>query len=97
DHFGWRGAYLGLAAAPVLIALPVVGFFLRDTPQELGLQPDGIPTPDGVAGMALSQAIETRTFWQLCAIIFGVAACVNGAFSHMVPLLTDRGISGRSA
>jgi MFS family permease len=104
DHYGWRGAYLGLAAAPLLIAFPAVAVFLRDTPQEVGLEPDGVPAPSTpsaapppASGMTVSQAIRTRTFWQLCAIIFCVGACTNGAFAHMVPLLTDRGISGRSA
>ncbi len=104
DRFGWRGAYLGLAAAPLFIALPVVGLFIRGTPEEVGLRPDGEPIavasePPAAtrAGMTVSQAIRTRTFWQLCAIIFCVAACVNGAIFHMVPLLTDRGVSGRSA
>lgn len=103
DRFGWRGAYLGLAAAPLLIALPIVGLFLRDTPQEVGLEPDGMPRPRvstssaPQAGMTVSEAMRTRTFWQLCAIIFCVAACVNGAIAHLVPLLTDRGFSGQSA
>jgi MFS family permease len=104
DRAGWRGAYLGLASAALLIALPTVGLFLRDTPEEVGLLPDGVRTPrpsavpgEPATGMTVSEAFRTRTFWQLCAIFFCVGACVNGAIAHLVPLLTDRGISGSSA
>ena len=41
DQVGWRGAYLGLAAASLLIAAPVVGVFMRGTPEEVGLLSDG--------------------------------------------------------
>jgi predicted MFS family arabinose efflux permease len=104
DRSGWRSAYLGLAGAALLIALPAVGLFLRGTPQEVGLLPDGVAESSGsvsragpVAGMTVSEAIRTRTFWQLCVIFFCVAACVTGAISHLVPLLTDHGISGKTA
>ncbi len=104
DRSGWRAAYLGLAGAAFLIALPAVGLWLRGTPQEVGLLPDGVSAPDqrvthtdAVAGMTAREAIRTRTFWQLCIIFFCVAACVNGSIAHLVPLLTDHGVSGSTA
>jgi sugar phosphate permease len=104
DRAGWRVAYLGLAGTAFFIALPVVGFWLRGTPQEVGLLPDGVSTPDPrasaggvVAGMTAREAVGTRTFWQMCIIFFCVAACVNGSIAHLVPLLTDHGISGSTA
>ncbi len=103
DERGWRVAYQGLAAVTVLIAIPVVGFFLRSNPKEFGLTPDGEERPftpklaDPPPGMTLSEAIRTWTFWQLCVLFFAVAACVNGAIGHLAPMLTDRGLSGRSA
>ena len=105
DERGWRGAYQGLAAVTVLIAIPIVGFFLRSNPKEVGLTPDGdeletLPSKQQsqpVSGMTLAQALRTRTFWQLCILFFAVAACINGAIGHLAPLLTDRGFTGRSA
>jgi sugar phosphate permease len=104
DRGGVRSAYLGLAGTAFLIALPAIVFFLRGTPQEVGLQPDGVVAPSQstlatapAAGMTVSEAIRTHTFWQLCIIFFCVAACVNGAIAHLVPLLTDHGVSGRTA
>jgi sugar phosphate permease len=104
DRGGWRVAYLGLGGTGLLIALPAVGLWLRGTPQEVGLLPDGGPKPDQpaptagpVAGLTAREAIRTRTFWQLCIIFFCVAACVNGSIAHIVPLLTDHGVSGSTA
>ena len=101
DRAGWRGAYLGLAAISLTVALPVVAIFLRTRPEEVGLLQDGVKASSSrvapPVGMKLSEALRTRTFWQLCAIFFCVAACVNGAIAHLAPLLTDHGVSGRSA
>jgi len=103
EKVGWRGAYLGLAAATLFVALPV-GIFLRGTPQEVGLLPDGAEVvsaparrPEAPTGLTVGEALLTTTFWQLCGIFFCVAVCVNGAAFHLVPLLTDQGMSGRSA
>ena len=103
DVGSWRVAYAGLAFLS-LLAVPVVALVLRGRPEEVGLLPDGAdaslaPAPRRTTppGMTLRESLRTRTFWQLCAIFFCVAACVNGAVSHLAPLLTDSGVSGRSA
>jgi predicted MFS family arabinose efflux permease len=103
DRGGWRMAYLGLAAGSFLIGAPFVAIFLRATPQEVGLLPDGDDlrtTPPRMAtlsGLTVSEAIRTRTFWLLCVIFCCVGASVNGAAAHLTPLLTDRGASSQSA
>ena len=104
DKLGWRLAYLGLAALPLLIALPVVAMFLIGRPQDVGLLPDGAEPEEAVEritaaaqGMTLPEAMRTPTFWLLCAIFFTVAACGNGTVAHVTPLLTDAGASTRSA
>jgi sugar phosphate permease len=104
DRGGWRLAYVGLAGACLAIALPIVWIFLRATPQEVGLLPDGAAPANRSAtarmrvdGMSVREAFRTRTFWLLCFMFFLVSACVNGAIAHLAPLLTDSGVSGRSA
>jgi predicted MFS family arabinose efflux permease len=104
DAGGWRRAYQGLAGMSLMIALPVVWIFLRGTPEEVGVSQDGLKAPISpvprtgpLAGMRVSEAMRTLTFWQLCGIFFCVAACANGTIAHVAPLLTDRGVSGRSA
>lgn len=104
DERGWRTAYLGLGALSLVIALPIVWIFLKGTPEEVGLLPDGASAPSEHAtprlqqsGMTVAEAIRTVTFWQLCGVFFCVAACGNGTIAHIVPLLTDRGMPGHSA
>jgi MFS family permease len=107
DEAGWRQAYLGIGVASLVIAVPLIAIFLRATPEEVGLLPDGIGAMLAVtvatapkeppAGMTTAEALRTRTFWQLCAAFFCVSACVNGTLGHLAPLLTDQGISGRQA
>jgi MFS family permease len=104
DQQGWRYAYLCLAGLVLLVAVPVVAIFLRGTPEEVGLLPDGnaaLATPisnnASAPGMTLSEAARTRTFWLLCGIFFVVAGCCTGTVSHIAALLTDKGVSGRAA
>lgn len=40
-EFGWRMAYVALAALILIIVMPLIGLVLRDSPQAMGLQPDG--------------------------------------------------------
>ena len=102
DRGGLRLAYLGLMGCSLAIALPAVWFFLRATPEECGLHIDNAPAPPprkgkSADGMTVAEALRTPTFWLLCFIFFCVAACVNGAVAHLAPLLTDAGVSARSA
>jgi MFS family permease len=106
DSVGWRKGYAVLGGACLLLAAPVVALFLKGSPQEVGLLPDGESAPRTVAsesdllstnGLTLAEALRTRTFWQLCAIFFAVSACANGASSHLAPMLTDKGMAGRTA
>ena len=104
DKAGWRFAYVGLAATTLLIALPVVVMYLVGTPEEAGLLQDGARTvenlPDktaAVSGMTVLEAMRTPTFWLLCGVFFTVGACGNGSSAHVAPLLTDAGVSPRSA
>jgi hypothetical protein len=101
---GWHLGYLGLAGACMAVAVPVVWFFLRESLEEVGLLPDG-QAPSAAAsvqggwveGTTVREALRTRTFWQLGFIFFSVAACITGASAHLVPLLTDAGVSGQTA
>ena len=47
--FGWRTAYAIVGFAVLAISVPIVGIFLKDSPEKMGLQPDGafqyIPDP----------------------------------------------------
>jgi MFS family permease len=98
--FGWRQSYVALGIMVMVVAIPVVGFFLTETPQMLGLHPDGErpsvsrPQPaHRASGMSAREARRTGTFWILVSAFFLMSASVHGCLIHLVPLLTDRGVS----
>ena len=40
-NYGWREAYLAIGGVVLLISLPLIIVFLRDSPEQMGLHPDG--------------------------------------------------------
>lgn len=103
SQWGWRGAYL-LVAACVLATLPVLMLVLRDDPSQLGLAPDNAPT-DGSArsgtppavGLTAREALRTRAFWLMVASFVVFGAYTFGTVVHLVPLVVDRGLSRETA
>jgi len=101
---GWRGAYSILGLTVMIVTVPVVGLFLVEKPQMMGLLPDGEtvayegePQRREAQGMTSSEALRTRTFWLLFVAFFLIGISVVGCLIHLVPMLTDRGISHRTA
>lgn len=97
-HYGWRGGYVGIAALPLLVGLPIAYFWFREPPT--GPSEEVLPIEQSAAaeGWTLGQAMRTLAFWQLSLFYFLGAIGVFGALTHAVPMLTDRGLDrGASA
>jgi predicted MFS family arabinose efflux permease len=84
--------------------VPLVWIFLRASPEDVGLLADGATAaaagavqPEPRHGLTVREAMGTRNFWLLAFIFFCVAACVTGTSAHLAPMLTDSGVTGRSA
>lgn len=97
-QLGWRQAMLISAAGLLLSGIPAV-LISRNTPEEMGLTPDGDPargqraSATAAAGATLPQAIRTPFFW---AMGLGTAFMLMINISlvvHMVPLLVSKGES----
>jgi MFS family permease len=104
SHVGWRKAYLVMGTTIALITSPVVTIFLKEKPQMMGLLPDGEHSENPVdkvagagEGVSSKDALGTSTFWSICIAFFFVASSAIGCLIHLVPLLTDRGLSSQSA
>lgn len=104
EAYGWRMAFVLLAIAIGVIALPTVGWLLRDDPASLGQRPDGDSdqrsepmSAQPATGMTLAAAARTRTFWIILLTFFTIGFAVQSALIHLVPLLTSRGISPMAA
>ena len=94
-HVGWRGAYASLGAMVLLIALPAVGLWVRE-PQP-GEGERRTPHPTTAAGLTAREAAITVRFWLLAGAFFLVAMALLGSSAHVIPLLTDRGLSPAAA
>ena len=102
---GWRQAYVLFGLMVIVVSIPVVGLFLQETPQMMGLQPDGkagaraggAKPNDQTQGLSCREARHTATFWLMTGAFSLMAASINGCILHLVPMLTDRGVSAQSA
>jgi MFS family permease len=109
-NYGWRFSYvlmgLIILAANSLLVLMVIkgdpedmglkpyGYDLVDTAAALEKSNDAIPQPND---LSLMQASKTRSFWFFLLSMF---ICGSGDFlvaAHLVPLVTDYGVSPTSA
>lgn len=105
DAAGWRSAYVVLGVMVVGVTIPIVGPFLKETPALMGLMPDGamptLPTtaqPNGEPqGLSSHEAWRVTTFWRIVLAFFFMSVSVHGCLIHLVPMLTDRGLSDQSA
>src|SRR5262249_42230 len=92
-----------LASGRGHVAIPIVAMFLQETPQLLGLLPDGeqlekVMTLVGQKeGLSSQEARRTKTFWIMVSAFFLMSASVHGCLIHLSPLLTDRGVSPQDA
>jgi predicted MFS family arabinose efflux permease len=95
-RFDWRAAYLAMSLAAALALVPVIFFFFEnrgDAPQPAQLSALREPHATRLAGLSAGQAVRSRRFWQLVLGFTLVGAVVSALMVHLVPLLTDSGIS----
>jgi len=98
--YGWRAAYLVFAVIIFVVALPVSYFLIRETPQEMGLQMDGDAHSDqseAAIGLSAAEASKTASFWLILIAFLLVGVGIASVLAHLVPMLTDRGISPQVA
>jgi len=98
--YGWRTAYLVFAAIIFVVALPVSYFLIRETPQEMGLTIDGDPhsdQSDAAVGLSAAEASRTVSFWLILIAFLLVGVGIASVIAHLVPMLTDRGVSPQVA
>lgn len=110
--YGWRSGYYVLAGILLVVTVPLLLYFLRDNPAELGLASDGKPfdadDQPGVSSLARTsegemgdqewrQAIKGKVFWLLFPTFLIISLSLYGVLAHFVPMLTDGGMTTRHA
>ena len=102
----WRAAWVMLAGVMLVIgALPAL-LLVRRQPEDLGLRVDGDATsalasgseePSAEASIGLGAIIRTPSFWLILVSLFMVATATSGIGLHLVPHLTQQGLSAGAA
>ena len=92
----WRTAYTIIAGVVVVLVIPLCLWVLRDSPESVGLTPDGTPRESGgmsgaVERVRSSEAIQTLAFWQLAGSFFTCGFSMALLSAHGIPMLTDHG------
>jgi predicted MFS family arabinose efflux permease len=103
-QFGWRAAFSCSGAVILLISLPVLALFLKEKPEQMGLEPDGggygfaqSNPRDSDSGMSFGEAVRTPTLWLLLCAFVLVSCSASGCSAHIAAILADHGVSARTA
>ena len=96
ERVGWRGAYVSLGLMTFVIAFPAVATWIREPRPGEGERGGGAAIAM-LPGHTVREAAGTTRFWMLGTAFFLVAVGINGSAAHIVPLLTDHGLSAASA
>jgi MFS family permease len=106
DWAGWREAYALIGLMVIGITLPVVMLLLEEFPERRGLLPDGdtdasTQTSDDNPKQQQEKgglsALRTPAFWFMAPAFLLMSMSLVGTLTHLVPMLTDRGILQQSA
>lgn len=113
DQLGWRTAYVTLGLVNCVVLVPVLLFFFRDSPEEIGQTLDGltdsskrnstdsassaVPAPHLSESLTLSTAWRTRSYW--IGLVIGAmwGMIATAVFFNIVPLFEWQGLTAAQA
>ena len=99
DSYGWRGAYLGLALVPILLAWPTL--YLLFKPLEAHTHAEDAVDNEAASalqtGLTLGEAVRGYRFWVLLLSILFAYQGFSGIGPNLLPSLTDDGLSREQA
>lgn len=96
DSWEWRAAAIAAAGFVLVLGLPAA-WFSQDTPEELGMLPDGEafsatrPTTT-VTEPTAKEAFRTPTFWFMVGAVMAFGGAQAGMQIHFVPIMVWKGI-----
>ncbi len=100
--FGWRDTYI-IISVIATVGILSAGLLYKRDPGQVGALPDGATVEENAYSDSISrhfslrEAIGTRQFWIFSVIWTGCMFSVQVVLVHMVPHITDLGISATIA
>lgn len=100
--YDWRLAYIIMGSAVLVLGILAAQFLKRD-PTKVGLLPYGYNhgketgPASGDEGYSFKEAAGTLQFGMLVLIFFSLGYCLFSINVHIIPLVTDLGISSTTA
>jgi predicted MFS family arabinose efflux permease len=96
-HYGFRMAFVGLAATAFVVTAAVTIPFLHGDPSARNAAIDGDESANGAAailqiGVGLRQAIRRPSFMAMAGAFFCLGFMSTAIVSHQVPMLIDSGV-----
>ncbi|MGB7341428.1 MAG: MFS transporter [Phototrophicaceae bacterium] len=103
----WRTVWVYMGVAVACVTIPLTWIFMRNTPEEFGLLPDGdaVPSADAVPDLeaiiedswTLADVVKNPTFW---VFVFGriiSPAWGTGLILHQISIFSELGHDARTA
>ena len=102
DTHGWRSAYFMLAAVTLIIAVPLVWFFLREKPSRQDIESFDELREQTIESQSASRVevkalLKKPLLWQLFLIFCLLSFTLYGVLAHLTPMLRDRGMPAGNA
>ncbi|WGS55147.1 MFS transporter (plasmid) [Paraburkholderia sp. D15] len=99
ERFGWRDAYVAVGLTVFAVAFFAVALFIGDA-GGVGATRRTAQTSARASmlpGVDAREALRSPQFWKLAVVFLCIPIVANGTITHLVPLLTDRGIAADRA
>jgi predicted MFS family arabinose efflux permease len=97
-HWGWQGAFVLLAALPVVLALPLtLKWFETPDSRRIAMKDTSPVTARIHAGMDFRDAMRSPRFWTLNIALVMIVGATVVMITNTVPLLRDKGLSAAEA
>ena len=103
EAVGWRLAYIGVGALPLLVAFPIAWFMFRDASDPVvadkvaQMQRATQKAKVRYGGLSLLQAFRDWRFWLLAYSFVPISFAVGGPIPNMETLLGSKGFSAGDA
>ncbi len=102
SSYDWRSAFAIIGTIALVVIVSMALLFKRD-PSQIGELPDGATEVQAAESnistrqFSVKEAMGTRQFWTFSAVWFGFMFCAQLIMTHIVPHVTDMGISATMA